>query len=233
MLTRSFFLRYRVPLYGNALKRTLFIQTENTPNENAIKFKPGQAVTGESGIHEFLSRTAALRGSPLADSLLQVEGVKGVLLGSDFITINKEPAMRWDHLKPAIFATIMDHLTANKPILQKKNESIPIDEKVDHAEEDNEVVAMIEEILETRIRPAVQGDGGDVQLVAFRDGTVDLRLRGACRSCSSSTVTLKVGIENMLMHYIPEVKQVRQVDDPLEEQSQAYFDQIEKERSNK
>lgn len=207
----------------------MFIQTETTPNDNSLKFKPGRAVTG-NGVVEFLSRNEARRGSELADELFRIEGVQGVMFGGDFITVTKGEMVDWKHIKPSVFAAIMDHLSMNKPILKAdiidENEGTPIDPSK-YSPEDYETVTMIREILDSRIRPTVQDDGGDVQFVSFKDGVVELQLRGACRSCSSSVVTLKHGIENMLMHYIPEVKEVRQVEDPLEKSSEEYFEKVE------
>lgn len=217
------------------ISRGLFIQTETTPNENALKFKPGKPVTGGGPIVEVLDRKAARRTSDLADDLLCIEGVCGVLFGSDFITISKAQEYDWALVKPAAFAAIMDHMGSGKPVLKPEAEQTE-EARAEQAHEgdfeeaDRETVLMIKEILDTRIRPTVQDDGGDVQFVAFRKGVVELQMRGACRSCSSSVVTLKHGIENMLMHYIPEVQEVRQVEDPADTASQAYFEKIEKEK---
>ena len=224
-----------------AARRTLFIRTEETPNEHSLKFLPGQVVIPDGGVREFLSPNAARRESPLADELLRIEGVKGVLFGSNFIAVNKGEEYEWKHVKPAVFATLMEYLSMGKPVLLPPEETgtrakgEPADRGTDETEalaglsaEDRETVLMIKEILDTRIRPTVQEDGGDVQFVSFREGVVELQLRGACRSCSSSVVTLKHGIENMLMHYIPEVKEVRQVEDAGEQASQEYFAKIDR-----
>lgn len=221
-----------------AARRTLFIRTEETPNEHSLKFLPGQTVIPDGSVREFLSPNAARRESPLADELLRIEGVKGVLFGSNFIAVNKGEEYEWKHVKPAVFATLMEYLSMGKPVLQttkaegEEEKAVGGERKDDEtlaglSAEDRETVLMIKEILDTRIRPTVQEDGGDVQFVSFRDGVVELQLRGACRSCSSSVVTLKHGIENMLMHYIPEVKEVRQVEDAGEQASQEYFAKIE------
>lgn len=210
--------------------RSLFIQTETTPNENSLKFKPGKPVTGTTQVVEFLDRNSARRGSNLADDIFKLEGVRGVMFGNDFITVNKSDTVNWVQLKPSIYAAIMDFLSTGQPFI-KQQETLKVDEseqKGSYSQEDFETVMMIKEILDTRIRPTVQDDGGDVQFVSFHEGIVELQLKGACRSCSSSVVTLKHGIENMLMHYIPEVKEVRQVEDPLEKASQEYFDKIDK-----
>lgn len=215
-------------LFANT-RRSLFIQTEVTPNENSLKFKPGKAVTGDDRILEFLTPREASRHSDLADDLFKIDGVKGVLFGKDFITVSKDMESEWQHVKPAVYAAIMDHLSIDKPILKANiSGEGEVSEEGTFSQEDYEVVMMIKEILDTRIRPTVQGDGGDVQFMSFKDGIVELQLRGACRSCSSSTATLKHGIENMLMHYIPEVKEVRQAEDPAEVASQEYFDKLNK-----
>lgn len=228
--------------------RHLFIRVEDTPNEHSLIFKPGKSVTG-GPILEFRTPLQAQRHSDLADDLFRIGGVVGLLFGRDFITVSKEEDASWDHLKPSIFAAITEHYSMDRPILKAGGnseaetrinkstgqgttivESPVATSSEKYIPEDVEVVAMIKEILDTRIRPVVQDDGGDVQFMSYREGIVELQLRGACRSCSSSTITLKNGIEAMLMHYVPEVKEVRQVEDPLEATSQAYFEQIEAEK---
>ncbi len=199
------------------LGRGLFIGTEGTPNEDALKFKPGRAVMAPGVVVEFLTAREALqRRSPLAEDLFRIGGVRGVLLGPDFVTVTKERTAEWAHIKPAAFAALMDHLSGGGALVAP--EAPPAEASGTEASgAEDEVVAMIKEILDTRVRPTVQDDGGDVQFVSFTDGVVSLRLRGACRSCASSMVTLKGGIENMLVHYIPEVKEVRQVVDDDED----------------
>lgn len=224
-----------LPNIFKSIRRSLFIRTEDTPNEHSLKFKTGQPVTGTTAVVEFLDRNAARRGSDLADDLFCIEGVEGVMLGNDFITVTKSEHSEWSHLRPSIFAAIMDFISTGKPFVRKEElagqngDSAMGEEKEKYTAEEWEVVLMIKEILDTRVRPTVQDDGGDVQFVRYRDGIVELVLKGACRSCSSSVVTLKHGIENMLMHYIPEVKEVRQVDDSVERASKEYFERMEKE----
>lgn len=228
--------------------RRLFIRVEDTPNEHSLIFKPGKPVT-DGPVLEFRTPLQAQRHSDLADDLFRIVGVTGLLFGRDFITVSKEEGASWNHLKPGIFAAITEHYSMERPIL-KAGESSEARVQVEdsphkgtaeaespadaltgkYRPEDAEVVAMIKEILDTRIRPVVQDDGGDVQFMGFQEGIVELQLRGACRSCSSSTITLRNGIEAMLMHYVPEVKEVRQVEDPLEATSQAHFERVEAEK---
>ncbi|KAL2916929.1 hypothetical protein HK105_203361 [Polyrhizophydium stewartii] len=203
----------------------MFIQTEATPNLDSIKFKPGQLVLpkGTTGTVEFMSGRESLR-SPLAAALFRIDGVKSVLYGSDFITVSKAPDAAWQILKPDIFGAIMDFYSSGNPLFKDAFEG-PKDTQI--LPEDSETVAMIKELLDTRIRPTIQEDGGDIEYVGFEDGIVRLRLRGSCRTCDSSVVTLKNGIENMLMHYIPEVAAVEQVLDPEEAVSQREFQKLE------
>ena len=189
------FMRKRVNLV-----RSLFIQTESTPNQNSIKFKPGKELMKDGKTAEFLNKRDAMK-STLASNLFRIEGVNSVFYGQDFITITKNQDESWQILKPDIFGTIMDHFTTDQPLFKDKDSDTTIQG------EDSEVVAMIKELLDTRIRPSIQDDGGDVEYIAFEDGVVKLKLRGACRTCDSSTVTLKSGIEKMLMHYVPEVEE--------------------------
>ena len=184
----------------------MFIQTEQTPNPATLKFLPGCTVIA-SGTANFPERGAASR-SPLAERLFQLPEVAGVFLGSDFITVTKAGDSDWHQLKPAVLAAIMEHFTAGRPVV--------IGESADGgaaapAEEDNEIVSQIKELLETRVRPAVAMDGGDITFEDFEDGIVYLHMQGACSGCPSSTATLKAGIENMLRHYIPEVVEVRAI----------------------
>jgi len=182
----------------------MFIQTEQTPNPATLKFLPGRDVLGH-GTADFTSREDAVR-SPLAERLFEIDGVEGVFLGADFITITKSNAKDWFLLKPSILGVIMEHFTADRPVL--------LDDAGDgHAEggEDDEIVQQIKELLDTRVRPAVAQDGGDITFHGFDQGVVYLVMKGACSGCPSSTATLKAGIENMLRHYIPEVVEVRAV----------------------
>lgn len=173
-------------------------------------------ILGENQTKEFLSgREAAC--SPLAMKLFTVDGVKLVMFGSDFITVEKSAEdLNWQLLKPEIFSILTEYLTNGSPIM---DESWKLSNDMDFNEEDDEVVLMIKELIFTRIRPAIMDDGGDIEFVSFReaDGTVFLRLKGACRSCESSLVTLKNGIESMLKHYIEEVQSVEPVEDTEEE----------------
>jgi len=182
----------------------MFIQTEETPNPATMKFLPGQDVMGQGTLEITDARAAA--ASPLAEALFRIEGVKGVFLGSDFITVTKGAEKDWPVLKPAILTTIMDHFTNNRPILSHDAEVHPA-----AAIDDSEIANQIREILDVKVRPAVAQDGGDITFQKFEDGVVYLNLKGSCAGCPSSVMTLKAGIENMLKHYIPEVKEVRQV----------------------
>lgn len=182
----------------------MFIQTEQTPNPATLKFLPGRDVL-PGGAEDFPTPDSATGKSPLAEQLFTVDGVAAVFFGHDFITVTKRDDQEWFVLKPAVLGAIMEHFTAGRPILNEGAEaSGPI-----HDEEDSEIVAQIKELLETRVRPAVAQDGGDIVFHGFESGVVYLSMRGACSGCPSSTATLKMGIENMLRHYIPEVTEVR------------------------
>jgi len=189
-------------------KRTIFIQTEETPNPDALKFKPNQRVLPENfsiPFLEYLSPRSTLQPphpSPLAGALLNVDGVTSVFFGQDYITVTKDNATQWAHIKPEVFALITEAVTSGQPIvnsIQGKDTEICEGEQKDslaYDENDSEVVSMIKELLETRIRPAIQDDGGDLEFRGFENGQVLLKLRGACRTCDSSTVTLRNGIES-------------------------------------
>lgn len=183
----------------------MFIQTEQTPNPATLKFLPGREVM-EHDTANFQNREDAVR-SPLASRLFEVEGVTAIFFGADFITVSKADSADWTWLKPAVLGAIMDHFTSGDPLLRGAE---PISA---HAESDGDdaIVAEIKELLDTRIRPAVAQDGGDILFHGFDRGIVYLRMHGACSGCPSSTATLKAGIENMLRHYIPEVIEVRPV----------------------
>jgi len=187
----------------------MFIQTESTPNPATLKFLPGRDVLG-LGIADFPTQEAAAK-SPLAMRLFGIDGVAGVMLGSDFITVTKSPAHDWPQLKPLILGAIMEHLTQGLPIAESDATKGAATEEYDPADE--EIVVQIKELLDTRVRPAVAQDGGDIIFRGFegKSGTVFLNLRGSCAGCPSSTATLKNGIENMLRHYIPEVNGVEAV----------------------
>jgi Fe-S cluster biogenesis protein NfuA len=187
----------------------MFIQTEATPNPATLKFLPGRPVLAQ-GTLEFLD-PAATKDSPLAARLFEVDGVAGVFLGSDFISVTKADG-EWQHLKPAILGAIMEHYQSGAPIAaegEPGSESAEQDEFF--APEDAETVNTIKELLETRVRPAVAQDGGDITFQGYRGGIVFLHMRGACSGCPSSTATLRHGIENLLRHFIPEVQEVRPV----------------------
>ncbi|XP_064644064.1 NFU1 iron-sulfur cluster scaffold homolog, mitochondrial-like [Lineus longissimus] len=202
---------------------TMFIQVQDTPNPNSMKFMPGKEVL-ESGTIDFPNVQAA-HCSPLAKQLFRIEGVKGVFFGADFVTVTKTSEdIDWKVLKPEIFATIMDFFTSGAPILTE--ELPPSDTAVDP--DDDETVIMIKELLDTRIRPTVQEDGGDIVYIDFVDGIVKLKLQGSCTSCPSSIVTLKGGVQNMLQFYIPEVKEVIAVEDDLDTVTQSEFEKLER-----
>jgi Fe-S cluster biogenesis protein NfuA len=188
----------------------MFIQTEATPNPATLKFMPGRPVLGE-GTMEFRDSDAAAT-SPLAARLFAVDGVAGVFFGSDFISVTKADG-EWQHLKPAILGAIMEHYLSGDPVAEGSAESAEAAEaeKEFFAEEDSETVDTIKELLETRVRPAVAQDGGDITFQGYREGVVYLHMRGACAGCPSSTATLRHGIENLLRHFIPEVQEVRQI----------------------
>ncbi|KAF0033426.1 hypothetical protein F2P81_013492 [Scophthalmus maximus] len=193
--------------------RTMFVQTQDTPNPNSVKFLPGRTVL-ESGTMNFDGPRDAFC-SPLARQLFRVDGVKSVFFGSDFITITKVDAnLEWNVIKPDVFAAIMDFFTSGLPVV---NEDSKPNADTAPSDDDDEVVAMIKELLDTRIRPTVQEDGGDILYRGFEDGIVKLKLQGSCTSCPSSIVTLKSGIQNMLQFYVPEVESVEQVKDEDEE----------------
>ncbi|NQU56721.1 MAG: NifU family protein [Rhodospirillales bacterium] len=184
----------------------MFIQTEGTPNPATLKFLPGCDVmnaTGQGGAN-FTDAEMAAR-SPLALRLFEQEGVNGVYLGGDFITITKTDDKEWETLKPLLLGAIMEHFTAGKPVIEGASDA---DDDDDDAA-DGSIEAQIKELIETRVRPAVAQDGGDIIFHSFEDGVVYLTMQGACSGCPSSSATLKHGIENMLRHYIPEVTEVR------------------------
>jgi Fe-S cluster biogenesis protein NfuA len=184
----------------------MFIQTETTPNPATLKFLPGRAVM-PAGTANFTEAASAGR-SPLAERLFAVPGVTGVFLGTDFVTVTKDEDQDWYQLKPAILGVVMEHFTAGRPVITDQAEASPAGEA---AGEDTELVVQIKELLDTRVRPAVAQDGGDIIFHGFEDGIVYLHMQGSCSGCPSSTATLKAGIENMLRHYIPEVHEVRAI----------------------
>ena len=184
----------------------MFIQTEATPNPATLKFVPGKPVLG-GGTADFRSRGEADK-SPLAERLFDIDGVKGVFLGSDFISVTKGD-QEWQHLKPMILGAIMEHYMSGAPVVSGAGANDKAAGSYD--EEDEDTVQTIKELLETRVRPAVAQDGGDITFAGFRDGIVYLHMRGACSGCPSSTATLRHGIENLLKHFCPEVQEVKAV----------------------
>lgn len=184
----------------------MFIQTENTPNPQTMKFLPGVAVL-KSGTASFTDKADAKKRSPLAHALFGIEQVTGVFLAEDFITVTKAEDASWPTLKPAILTTIMEHFVAGLSVLNDG------EAKVEAKSDENEdpIVKQIKELIDTRVRPAVAMDGGDIIYKSFEDGIVKLELHGSCQGCPSSTATLKNGIENMLKHYVPEVVAVEAV----------------------
>jgi len=184
----------------------MFIQTENTPNPATLKFLPGESVM-VSGTAEFKSIDEA-KTSPLASGIFSAEGVTGVFLGADFITITKSADKEWDLLKPLILGSIMEHFQSGLPSIIQ-SEKLPDQE--DNLEADP-IIQKIKELIDTRVRPAVAQDGGDIIYHGFEGGVVFLQMQGACSGCPSSTMTLKNGIENMLKHYVPEVVEVRAIE---------------------
>jgi Fe-S cluster biogenesis protein NfuA len=183
----------------------MFIQTESTPNPATLKFLPGQEVLG-LGTADFPNAEAAAP-SPLAQRLFQVAGVAGVFLGSDFITVTKADAVDWQHVKPEILGAIMEHFQSGAAVLEGE----ALASHAAHDGPDSAIVGQIKELLDSRVRPAVAQDGGDITFHGFERGVVYLHMKGACAGCPSSTLTLKMGIENLLRHYIPEVTEVRPV----------------------
>lgn len=182
----------------------MFIQTEETPNPATLKFLPGRILMPE-GTADFKSREEAST-SPLALKLFEINGVKGVFFGSDFITISKDSTYEWAVLKPIILGSIMEHFITHQPLFYKEGTLSS------SKDDDDPIVVQIKEILDTRIRPAVAMDGGDIVFDHFEEGIVYVRMQGSCSGCPSSSVTLKAGIENMLRHYVPEVLEIRAIE---------------------
>ncbi len=186
----------------------MFIQTEATPNPATLKFLPGRSVMDE-GTFEARDPAGAER-SPLAAKLFGIPEVGGVFFGQDFIAVTKRDG-EWQHLKPAVLGTIMEHFMSGAPILDEGGTSADDEDEEFFQPEDAETVATIKELLETRIRPAVAGDGGDITFRGFRDGIVYLTMKGACSGCPSSTATLRHGIQNLLRHFLPDVREVQAI----------------------
>jgi Fe-S cluster biogenesis protein NfuA len=197
----------QIPDNRQTTDTTMFIQTEETPNPATMKFLPGREVMGQGTLEIKDARAAS--ASPMAEALFAIEGVRGVFLAKDFITVTKAGDKDWPVMKPAILATIMEHFTADRPIVAPS--AAGTEALVAVAADEGDVIKQIREILDIKVRPAVAQDGGDITFQSFEDGIVYLHLKGSCAGCPSSTMTLKSGIENMLKHYIPEVREVRQV----------------------
>lgn len=190
----------------------MFIQTETTPNPNTLKFLPGELVLPH-GTAQFSNETDAQR-SPLAARLLRLNGIEGVFYGHDFISVTKSDGKEWAVLKPLILGLVMDQFSGDAPLLTDADASGAAGTAAGDSDihpDDDLTTQKIKELLNTRVRPAVAMDGGDIRFHDFRDGIVYVQLQGACVGCPSSTMTLKAGIENMLRHYIPEVAEVRAV----------------------
>ncbi|KLO11297.1 HIRA-interacting protein 5 [Schizopora paradoxa] len=210
-----------------SLARSMFIQTESTPNDDSLKFIPGVDVM-KDGSAEFLDTKSALI-SPLAIRLMGIEGVRAVFYGPDFVTVSKDSEVTWAVVKPEVYSILMEFFSSGQPLFRSdedRDAAGPQDTRI--LDTDSETVAMIKELLVTRVRPAIMEDGGDIEFRDFtEDGIVQLKLKGSCRGCSSSTVTLKTGIERMMMHYIPEVKGVEQVLDQEETIALEEFNKLE------
>ncbi|MDX2083392.1 MAG: NifU family protein [Rickettsiales bacterium] len=186
----------------------MFIQTEETPNPNSLKFIPDNKIVLNSGTIEFKNQKQAATKSPLALQLFEISGIESIFLGHNFITITKNEKTDWSKIKTEIQATIMDFFVSQKPVLFEEHKP---ENNID--ENDSDIVKQIKELIEVKVRPAVAMDGGDIIFHSFEDGIVKLHLKGSCSGCPSSTITLKNGIENMLKHYIPEVEAVEQIDE--------------------
>ncbi len=183
----------------------MFIQTEGTPNPETLKFLPGCQVMA-SGTANFTGADTA-GGSPLALHLFGIDGVSGVFLGGDFISVTKSGDKDWEIMKPQILSSIMDHMSAGKPVIEEDSAG-----PAEKDGEDSEIITQIKEILDTRVRPAVSQDGGDIVFHGYEKGVVYLAMQGACSGCPSASMTLQHGIENMLKHFIPEITEVRAVE---------------------
>ncbi len=188
----------------------MFIQTEATPNPATLKFLPGETVV-QDGPFEFTSAEQAQGQSPLAEGLFSIENVTGVFFGYDFVTVTKSDDAEWPHLKPAILGAIMEHYMSGAPVMAGNGVPDAGDGEEFIEEGTEEIVETIKELLETRVRPAVAQDGGDITFHGFKQGRVFLKMRGACAGCPSSTATLQHGIQNLLKHFIPEVETVEAV----------------------
>lgn len=202
-----------VPSSPHSYITPMFIETETTPNPASLKFLPGRPVMGQ-GTREFATPEAA-EASPLAQAIFDTGEVVNVFFGGDFISVTAAPGVNWSDLKPQVLSILLDHFISEAPLFVPGTAggiSVPAEDDalfVEENEADADIVAQINELLETRVRPAVAGDGGDIQYRGFKDGVVYLQMQGACSGCPSSTATLKHGIEGLLKHYVPEVVEVR------------------------
>jgi len=188
----------------------MFIQTEQTPNPASLKFLPGCEVM-VAGTAEFTKAQEAEAASPLAARLFALGGVAGVFLGSDFVTVSRDDYTEWEVLKPMVLTALMEHFTRGEPVMNDEHEHGGATAASSAEEGDSDVVLQIKELLDTRVRPMVAQDGGDIVFHGFEYGVVFLHMRGACAGCPSSTATLKLGIENLLKHFVPEVTEVRAI----------------------
>ncbi|MBB3144525.1 Fe-S cluster biogenesis protein NfuA [Phyllobacterium trifolii] len=192
----------------------MFIQTEATPNPATLKFLPGKVVL-EEGTADFRDAVSAGESSQLAGKIFGVPGVTGVFFGYDFVTVTKSEGPEWQHLKPAILGAIMEHFMSGAPVMANVSQIADTAQRETDGEffdsADTEIVDTIKELLETRVRPAVAQDGGDITFRGYENGTVFLHMKGACSGCPSSTATLKHGIQNLLKHFVPEVQQVESI----------------------
>ncbi|CAJ0601850.1 unnamed protein product [Cylicocyclus nassatus] len=209
--------------------RGLYIQVQETPNPLTLKFLPGKAILDKPRTYEFTT-VASAKDSPLAMELFRVDGVKSVFFGEDFVTITKkDEEIDWGTIRPEVFSTIANYIESGKPVI-REGHSEPEHEDTAIHEDDDDTVAMIKELLDSRVRPMVQEDGGDITYLGFEDGVVKLKLKGSCTGCPSSSVTLKAGIQNMLQFYVPEVKNVIEVTDESDDLVQKELEKFEKSR---
>jgi Fe-S cluster biogenesis protein NfuA len=191
---------------------SMLIQTEPTPNPSALKFLPGQTVMS-AGTRDFATPEEA-EASPLAEAIYSIGDVEGVFFGRDFISVTAAPGVEWRNLKPQVLSVLLDHFSSGAPLFKPGSAagiSVPPADGIEDDPKDAEIIAQIKELIETRVRPAVANDGGDIVYRGFKDGKVYLGLHGACSGCPSSTMTLKQGIESLLKHYVPEVETVEAV----------------------
>lgn len=190
----------------------MLIETESTPNPATLKFLPGRAVM-DAGTRDFATPEEA-EASPLAEALFNLGDVTGVFFGRDFISVTAAPGVEWPHLKPDVLGILLDHFSANMPLFRPGTAagfSVPPENVFTDDPEDADIVAQIKELIETRVRPAVANDGGDITFRGFKEGVVYLNMKGSCAGCPSSTATLKHGIQNLLKHFVPDVVEVRPV----------------------